>query len=49
MLGLAQQKLMQKANKKRKKVYEMNHQFQDIWVTKLPWAKSVVGDGGRMK
>ncbi len=36
MFDPAQAKANVKANKKRKKVYEMNCQFQDTWATKLP-------------
>jgi hypothetical protein len=32
--------------KKRKKVYELNHKFQDVWATKLPWAKNVLNEDG---
>ncbi len=31
------------ANSKKKKLYECNHYFQNLWITKLPWAKFVVG------
>jgi hypothetical protein len=32
--------------KKRKKVHEINHKFQDVWATKLPWAKNVLNEDG---
>ncbi len=34
--------------KKRKKAYEMNMHFQDTWVVKLSWAKSVLGSNGKV-
>ncbi len=34
-------------NKKKKKIYELNRRFQDSWVVKLPWAKSIVGAKGK--
>jgi hypothetical protein len=34
--------------KKRKKAYEMNMHFQDTWVVKLPWAKSILGSNGKV-
>ncbi len=35
------------SSKKRKKIYELNHHFQDSWVVKLPWAESIVGVKGK--
>jgi hypothetical protein len=35
-------------SKKRKKMYEMNCCFQNSWVAKLPWAKSIVGVDGKV-
>ncbi len=34
--------------KKIKKAYEMNMHFQDFWVIKLPWAKSILGSNGKV-
>jgi hypothetical protein len=28
-------------SKKKKKMYELSHHFQDTWVEKLPWVKSI--------
>jgi hypothetical protein len=37
------------ANIKRiKKMYEMNHRFQDSWVAKLPWVEFIVGVDGKV-
>jgi hypothetical protein len=32
----------------KKKLYENNMNFQNIWVVKLPWAKFVVGSNGKV-
>jgi hypothetical protein len=31
-----------------KKMYELNHHFQNLWVAKLPWAKFVVRVGRKV-
>ncbi len=30
-------------NRKTKKMYKLNLSFQDLWATKLPWEKSIMG------
>jgi len=29
-------------SKKRKKMYELSHHFQNTWVAKLPWVESIM-------
>jgi hypothetical protein len=35
-------------SKERKKTYELHRHFQDTWALKLPWAKSMLGVGGKV-
>ncbi len=45
-LVLAQEKVA--VTKKKKKAYGMNRHFQDTWVIKLLWAKSVMGSNDKV-
>jgi hypothetical protein len=45
-LVLAQENIA--LTKKRKKAYEMNRYFQDIWAIKFPWAKYVISSNGKV-
>lgn len=31
-----------------KKVWELNHVFQDVWAIKLPWVEAAIGPDGKM-
>jgi len=48
VLNLAQVETDLESNNKQKRLYEMNLCFQNTWVTKLPWAKSMVGVDGKV-
>ncbi len=45
-LNLAQENIT--LTNKIKKAYEMNMHFQDTWVMKFPWAKSILGSNGKV-
>jgi hypothetical protein len=45
-LNLAQENIT--LTNKRKKAYEMNTYFQDTWVMKFPWVKSILGSNGKV-
>jgi hypothetical protein len=32
----------------KRKEYEINRTFKNIWVAKLPWAKFVIGSDGKI-
>jgi hypothetical protein len=48
VVNLAEVETNLASSKKLKKKYEMNYRFQDSWVAKLPWAKSIVGVDGKV-
>jgi hypothetical protein len=48
VLNLAQVKADLESSKKQKTLYEMNLCFQNTWAGKFPWAKSMVGDDGKV-
>jgi len=41
-------KTITRTTKKKKKEWELNQNFQEMWVAKLPWAKVVMGCDGKL-